>query len=73
MRIVNSKEEVENSFTMATNEALNAFGNGDVYMEKFVEGQRNIEIQILGDKFGNVDPDASCSNDGSRSSMHARK
>lgn len=54
MRIVNSKEEVENSFTMATNEALNAFGNGDVYMEKFVEGPRHIEIQVLGDQFGNV-------------------
>jgi len=54
MRIVNSKEEIENSFTMATNEALNAFGNGDVYMEKFVDEPRHIEIQILGDQFGNV-------------------
>jgi acetyl-CoA carboxylase biotin carboxylase subunit len=54
MRIVNSPEEIENSFTMASNEALNAFGNGDMYIEKFVEEPRHIEIQILGDQFGNV-------------------
>jgi len=54
MRIVRSEDEIENSFTMATNEALNAFGNGDVYIEKFVEEPRHIEIQILGDQFGNV-------------------
>ncbi len=54
MRIVNEFDEVENSFVMATNEALNAFGNGDVYIEKFVEEPRHIEIQILGDQFGNV-------------------
>ena len=54
MRIVRNEDEIENSFTMATNEALNAFGNGDVYIEKFVEEPRHIEIQILGDQFGNV-------------------
>lgn len=54
MRIVNDEAELENAFTMATNEALNAFGNGDVYVEKFVEGPRHIEIQVLGDQFGNV-------------------
>jgi acetyl-CoA carboxylase biotin carboxylase subunit len=54
MRIVHSQDEVENSFTMATNEALNAFGNGDVYIEKYVEEPRHIEIQVLGDQFGNV-------------------
>ncbi len=54
MRIVHEESEMENSYTMATNEALNAFGNGDVYIEKFVENPRHIEIQILGDQFGNV-------------------
>lgn len=54
MRIVHEETEMENSYTMATNEALNAFGNGDVYIEKFVENPRHIEIQILGDQFGNV-------------------
>lgn len=54
MRIVRNEDEMENSFTMATNEALNAFANGDVYVEKFVENPRHIEIQVLGDQFGNV-------------------
>ncbi len=54
MRIVREESEIENSFTMATNEALSAFGNGDVYVEKFAESPRHIEIQVLGDQFGNV-------------------
>jgi len=54
MRIVREESELENAFTMATNEALNAFGNGEVYVEKFVENPRHIEIQVLGDQFGNV-------------------
>jgi len=54
MRIVREESELENAFTMATNEALNAFGNGEVYVEKFVENPRHIEIQVMGDQFGNV-------------------
>lgn len=54
MRIVYSEAEMESSFNMATNEALSAFGNGDVYIEKFVEEPRHIEIQVLGDQHGNV-------------------
>lgn len=54
MRIVHNESEIENAFTMATNEALNAFGNGEVYIEKFVENPRHIEIQVLGDQYGNV-------------------
>lgn len=54
MRIVNQESEMETAFNMATNEALNAFGNGEVYVEKFVENPRHIEIQVLGDQFGNV-------------------
>ncbi|MCX7877602.1 MAG: acetyl-CoA carboxylase biotin carboxylase subunit [Ignavibacteria bacterium] len=54
MRIVRDENEMESSFNMATNEALSAFGNGDVYIEKFVEEPRHIEIQVLGDQHGNV-------------------
>ncbi len=54
MRIVREESEMETSFNMATNEALSAFGNGAVYVEKFVENPRHIEIQVLGDQFGNV-------------------
>ena len=39
---------------MASNEAEMAFGNGEVYIEKFVENPRHVEVQILGDKFGNI-------------------
>jgi acetyl-CoA carboxylase biotin carboxylase subunit len=54
MRIVNNKDELEKQFNMATNEAQNAFGNGDLYMEKLIQEPHHIEIQIVGDKFGNV-------------------
>lgn len=54
MRLAHDEEEIENSFTMATTEAQSAFGNGEVYIEKFVEQPRHIEIQILGDSHGNV-------------------
>ncbi|MCC7158732.1 MAG: acetyl-CoA carboxylase biotin carboxylase subunit [Ignavibacteria bacterium] len=54
MRVVAEESELENAFVMATNEALSAFGNGEVYVEKFVENPRHIEIQVLGDQFGNV-------------------
>lgn len=54
MRIVYSEDELENNFMMATNEAKNAFGNGDVYIEKYIEEPHHIEIQVLGDSYGNV-------------------
>ncbi|MBX7042242.1 MAG: acetyl-CoA carboxylase biotin carboxylase subunit [Ignavibacteria bacterium] len=54
MRIVRNSEMLENAFITARSEALSAFGNDDVYLEKFVERPRHIEIQILGDKHGNV-------------------
>jgi acetyl-CoA carboxylase biotin carboxylase subunit len=54
MRIVHSEEDFEKLFTMATNEAENAFGNGAVYVEKVIEEPHHIEIQVLGDQFGNV-------------------
>jgi acetyl-CoA carboxylase biotin carboxylase subunit len=54
MRIARSEEELESAIIAAQNEAEAAFGNPDVYIEKFVENPKHVEIQILGDKFGNV-------------------
>lgn len=54
MRIVRDAEFLENAFDQARAEAESGFGNPDVYMEKFFENPRHIEIQILGDSHGNV-------------------
>src|SRR6201996_5429440 len=54
MRVIRSEEELPIHFAAATSEAASAFGNGDLYMEKFVERPRHIEFQILADSHGNV-------------------
>jgi acetyl-CoA carboxylase biotin carboxylase subunit len=54
MRIVRSAEELPNLYHAASTEAANAFGNGDLYMEKFIERPRHIEFQILADEHGNI-------------------
>jgi acetyl-CoA carboxylase biotin carboxylase subunit len=54
MRIVRSKEELPAMYQSASTEALNAFSNGDLYMEKFIERPRHIEFQVLADEHGNV-------------------
>ncbi|MDP9348139.1 MAG: acetyl-CoA carboxylase biotin carboxylase subunit [Gemmatimonadota bacterium] len=54
MRVVGSEEEIEGGFNAASREALAAFGDGSVYIEKFLEGPRHIEIQLLADKHGKV-------------------
>ena len=54
MRVANDAEEFLRSFQMARSEALSAFGNGDVYVEKYLRRPRHIEFQILGDMHGNV-------------------
>jgi len=54
MRIVRSEEELPALFKAAQSEAAGAFGNGDLYMEKYVEHPRHIEFQILADEHGNV-------------------
>lgn len=54
MRIVESKEKMERSFNSAQNEALVAFGNGDLFLEKYIQTPKHIEFQILGDKNGHV-------------------
>jgi acetyl-CoA carboxylase biotin carboxylase subunit len=54
MRVAKDADEFARSFSLARSEALSAFGNGDVYVEKYLSRPRHIEFQILGDKFGNV-------------------
>ncbi len=54
MRIVRTKEELPALFQQASTEALNAFSNGELYMEKFIERPRHIEFQVLADEHGNV-------------------
>ncbi|MEN2994305.1 MAG: acetyl-CoA carboxylase biotin carboxylase subunit [Thermodesulfovibrio sp.] len=54
MRIVKDEKDIEQSFVMAQREALAAFGNGELYIEKYFPKVRHIEVQILADKYGNI-------------------
>ncbi len=54
MRVVRSAQELPALFQAAHTEAANAFGNGDLYMEKFIERPRHIEFQVLADQHGSV-------------------
>ena len=54
MRIVWTDEEFEKAFQTAQTEAEASFGNPEVYLEKYIENPRHVEIQVLGDMFGNV-------------------
>ena len=54
MRIIRDEKELPNLFHSAQSEAAAAFGNGDLYMEKFIERPRHIEFQVLADEHGNV-------------------
>lgn len=48
MRVVRKMEEVEENFERASSEAASAFGNGAMFIEKFIERPRHIEVQLLG-------------------------
>ncbi len=54
MRVVNNSAEFEEQMQRAQSEALSAFGDGSVFIEKFVGSPKHIEVQILGDNFGNI-------------------
>jgi acetyl-CoA carboxylase, biotin carboxylase subunit len=54
MRVAKNADEFAQSFTLAQNEALSAFGNGSVYIEKYLARPRHVEIQVMGDKHGKV-------------------
>jgi len=53
MRVVNNAAELESQMNMAKSEALSAFGNDDVFIEKYVAAPKHIEIQLMGDQHGN--------------------
>jgi acetyl-CoA carboxylase biotin carboxylase subunit len=54
MRIVERIEDFEEQMKLAVSEATSAFGDGSVFIERYVAGPRHIEIQVLGDNFGNI-------------------
>jgi acetyl-CoA carboxylase, biotin carboxylase subunit len=54
MRVARDEDDFARSFQLARSEALSAFGNGDVYVEKYLERPRHIEFQIMGDRYGTI-------------------
>ncbi|HVI02190.1 MAG TPA: ATP-grasp domain-containing protein, partial [Enhygromyxa sp.] len=54
MRVARSAAEIEQAWTQASAEALAAFGDARLYLEKLVEGGRHVEIQVMADRYGNV-------------------
>ena len=54
IRLVNCEEELESNYLTASKEALDFFGNGDIYIEKFLVNPRHIEFQLLADNYGSV-------------------
>lgn len=54
MRVVEDESYLENAFLAAEAEAITAFGDGTIYMEKFIKNPRHIEVQIIADSHGNV-------------------
>ena len=54
MRVVWKQEDLKDSFERATSEAKSAFGNGTVFVERFLHKPKHIEVQLLGDSHGNV-------------------
>src|SRR5262249_14685110 len=54
MRIVNRSEDLSSAYQTASHEATTAFGNGDVYKEKYITNPHHVEVQVMGDQYGNV-------------------
>ncbi len=54
MRIVKEASELQEAFTRAKSEAEKSFGNSEVYIEKFIDNPKHIEVQIIGDEAGNI-------------------
>ncbi len=54
MRVVREQTEFKNAFERAVSEAKSAFGDGTVFIERFLERPRHIEVQIIGDSLGNI-------------------
>ncbi len=54
MRIVNSEEEMAKEFKEAIDESKKAFGDDQVFIEKYLKGPKHVEVQVLADNYGNV-------------------
>lgn len=54
MRVVEKESELEKAYWSAESEAMTAFGDGTMYMEKYIQNPRHIEVQVIGDSFGNI-------------------
>ncbi|WP_099189240.1 acetyl-CoA carboxylase biotin carboxylase subunit [Tepidibacter mesophilus] len=54
MRVANNQQELVSNFNIAKAEALSAFGNDEMYLEKYIKNPRHIEVQVFGDSFGNA-------------------
>ena len=54
MRVVREQSDLKDSFSRATSEAKSAFGNGTVFVERFLDKPKHIEVQLLGDNHGNI-------------------
>jgi acetyl-CoA carboxylase biotin carboxylase subunit len=54
MRIVTEAKDLKNAFDMASNEALGAFGDSTLFVERYIQNARHVEVQVIGDNFGKV-------------------
>ncbi len=54
MRLVHTEDELETAIRLSKSEAGNAFGNDAVYIEKYIENPHHVEVQVLGDRYGNI-------------------
>ena len=54
MRVVQNEEELKKNLSVASAEAESAFGNGNLYLEKYIQGPRHVEFQVLADNHGNI-------------------
>ena len=54
MRLIHNEAELRENFSLVQGEAQKAFGNGSIFMEKYLESPKHIEVQIMGDKYGNI-------------------
>ena len=54
MRIVREQKDLKNAFDMASNEAMQAFGDATLFVERYVQNARHVEVQVIGDNFGKV-------------------
>ncbi|MDR2077797.1 MAG: acetyl-CoA carboxylase biotin carboxylase subunit, partial [Rickettsiales bacterium] len=54
IRMVDNFADLEEAFEIATNEAMNSFGDGRLFIEKYVQDPRHVEIQVIADKYGNI-------------------